>query len=54
MYSTGICEMYNNGGTIAMETFLYHSEYSMFNEDANGVCQIDRFLYFQVFECQYA
>jgi len=45
------CEAYNNWGTIQMEQFLYHDEYSMYNEDANGEHQIDNLIYYQLFPC---
>lgn len=41
------CLAYNDWGTIAMETFLYHEEYSMYNEDH----AIDNMVYYQLFEC---
>ena len=45
------CEAYNNWGTIQMEQFLYHDEYSMYNEDADGEHQIDNLIYYQLFPC---
>jgi hypothetical protein len=45
------CFAYNHLGTIPIETFLYHDDYSMFNEDAGGGHLIDDMLYYQVFEC---
>ncbi len=35
------CNAYVNEGTIPMETFLYHSDYIMYNEDH----QLDAFIY---------
>ena len=45
------CEAYNDIATINMEEFLYHDEYSPYNEDAAGSHQIDRLIYYQLFEC---
>lgn len=45
------CEAYNNYGTIQMEQFLYHAEYSMYNKDANLDHPIDDFVYYQLFDC---
>jgi len=45
------CNAYNNEGTIQMEQFLYHDEYSMYNEDAGGEHQLDNLIYYQLFEC---
>lgn len=45
--SDTLCFAYNSLGTIAMETFLFHEEYEMYNADH----AIDNFLYYQVMEC---
>ncbi len=45
------CFAYNYIATINMEEFLYHGDYSMYNEDAAGNHLIDDMLYYQVFEC---
>lgn len=41
------CFAYNILGTIAMETFLYHEEYNMYNADH----ALDNMIYYQLFEC---
>ena len=41
------CFAYNNMSTIPMETFLYHGEYIMYNEDV----ALDNLIYYQLFEC---
>ena len=41
------CFVYNDLSTIQMEQFLYHEEYSMYNEDH----AIDNMIYYQLFEC---
>ena len=46
------CEAYNNIATINMEEFLYHEEYSPYNEDAAGVHPLDRLIYYQLLECE--
>ena len=46
-----LCFAYNDMPTIAMETFLYHGEYSMFNLDADGDQALDDMIYYQLFEC---
>ena len=45
------CEAYNDVSTIQMEQFLYHDEYSMYNEDAGGFHQLDNLIYYQLFNC---
>jgi hypothetical protein len=45
------CYAYNYLGTIQMEEFLYHDEYSMYNEDAGGDHAIDDLVYYQLFGC---
>lgn len=51
MYTDVLCVAYNEMPTIAMETFLFHDEYSMYNEDATGAHQLDNFIYYQLFGC---
>lgn len=41
------CEAYNDLGTIPMEVFLYHWEYSDYNYDN----ALDDLIYYQLFEC---
>ena len=45
------CFAYNAMSAIQMEQFLYHDEYSMYNEDAAGGHQFDNLIYYQLFEC---
>lgn len=45
------CYAYNVLGVIQMEQFLYHDEYSMYNEDSSGHHQLDNLIYYQLFEC---
>lgn len=45
------CFAYNYLGTVAMETFLYHNEYSMYNQDAGGNTALDDLIYYQLFDC---
>ena len=41
------CFAYNTMSTIAMETFLYHDEYEMYNDDH----ALDNLIYYQLFGC---
>lgn len=47
MFGNMLCPVYNYLGTIAMETFLYHDEYEMFNGDH----ALDNMIYYQLFGC---
>ena len=41
----------DSGDPISMESFLYHDDYSMYNEDADGGHQLDNLIYYLLFEC---